>query len=243
MGALRIIPARAGSTFRQRLHTIAHTDHPRSRGVYEVAKDKEGKFKGSSPLARGLPHVAASGAPVRGIIPARAGSTAGGCVQRGPVSDHPRSRGVYAGIAGLAGIAGGSSPLARGLPRADLCTLSQGRIIPARAGSTFRLGRRGSRARDHPRSRGVYARATGLEAAFPGSSPLARGLLQDSPDIGGVLRIIPARAGSTPAWSQSRRPSGDHPRSRGVYWPDENLTPDGGGSSPLARGLPQDNGR
>ena len=112
-------------------------------------------------------------------------------------------------------------------------------IIPARAGSTSPRATRAADGPDHPRSRGVYARATGLEAAFPGSSPLARGLLQDSPDIGGVLRIIPARAGSTPAWSQSRRPSGDHPRSRGVYWPDENLTPDGGGSSPLARGLPK----
>ena len=53
-------------------------------------------------------------------------------------------------------------------------------------------------------------------------------------------RIIPARAGFTQA---ARRPAGrapDHPRSRGVYWVDEAARTADLGSSPLARGLPEE---
>ena len=73
-----------------------------------------------------------------------------------------------------------------------------------------------------------------------GSSPLARGLRQVADDRTGLLRIIPARAGFTPA---SRRPAhgaADHPRSRGVYSADSVAMGDSPGSSPLARGLRRD---
>ena len=49
------------------------------------------------------------------IIPARAGFTAFPLVSRGFSRDHPRSRGVYGAVLGLAGDRLGSSPLARGL--------------------------------------------------------------------------------------------------------------------------------
>ena len=58
-----------------------------------------------------------------------------------------------------------------------------------------------------------------MRDADPGSSPLARGLLQDRDDRIVHGRIIPARAGFTPASRRSSRPSADHPRSRGVYDP------------------------
>ena len=67
-----------------------------------------------------------------------------------------------------------------------------------------------------------------------GSSPLARGLLEPRPVNLGGARIIPARAGFTPASPAS---PADHPRSRGVYvvgWLPKLGTR---GSSPLARGL------
>ena len=70
-----------------------------------------------------------------------------------------------------------------------------------------------------------------------GSSPLARGL------HGAVgwcvlrLRIIPARAGFTPAAHGAVRSGPDHPRSRGVYFIVLDLSVGASGSSPLARGL------
>ena len=91
---------------------------------------------------------------------------------------------------------------------------------------------------DHPRSRGVYPLPAPRTAPTPGSSPLARGLHEDSFLNQLAARIIPARAGFTPRKAGNTGVAPDHPRSRGVYrrtsWP-----PGAGrGSSPLARGLP-----
>ena len=73
--ARRIIPARAGFT-RRPFHRIRiHTDHPRSRGVYQSPVRFIYFCIGSSPLARGL--------QPRKIEPRR------------DELDHPRSRGVY----------------------------------------------------------------------------------------------------------------------------------------------------
>ena len=71
----------------------------------------------------------------------------------------------------------GSSPLARGLPRAIAQVICQ--------------------TGDHPRSRGVYSRPSLSSPPLQGSSPLARGLPMVCPV--GLLpaRIIPARAGFT----------------------------------------------
>ena len=70
-----------------------------------------------------------------------------------------------------------------------------------------------------------------------GSSPLARGLHSRRDNNVIFLGIIPARAGFTQRQRRARLARRDHPRSRGVYWDDAGLRPDGGGSSPLARGL------
>ena len=111
----------------------------------------------------------------------------------------------------------GSSPLARGL--------------------LWGLRRRPHRGPDHPRSRGVYLRLEAKLDGESGSSPLARGLLLSDADFRHEYGIIPARAGFTPTSRCAPCPSGDHPRSRGVYtrrWRRRTRSP---GSSPLARGL------
>ena len=54
-------------------------------------------------------------------------------------------------------------------------------------------------------------------SSVTGSSPLARGLPVANASAILAPRIIPARAGFTGTWLPLRRPSGDHPRSRGVY--------------------------
>ena len=110
-------------------------------------------------------------------------------------------------------------------------------IIPARAGFTLAVGQDPLRRRDHPRSRGVYGRRCVRRSRGRGSSPLARGLHQRLGDLGGELRIIPARAGFTRAIpTQTGRPP-DHPRSRGVYGCEGDAYGRHAGSSPLARGL------
>ena len=237
----RIIPARAGFTAPQGTSVRCAWDHPRSRGVYPGEHVDALPPRGSSPLARGLPHLQQAGSDRRGIIPARAGFTTRVFYRRTARQDHPRSRGVYGldpvrrpaplGIiparAGFTEVqpvnprgACGSSPLARGLLLLDYEEKPIGGIIPARAGFT-------------------RCASTASSCAF-GSSPLARGLRVIDWHPGGDHRIIPARAGFTPSPASGRRSHPDHPRSRGVYaaWPDRAARSNG--SSPLARGLQVD---
>ena len=151
-----IIPARAGFTQGLDLLVVKASDHPRSRGVYRACPASMSWGEGSSPLARGLRQRLPGAGPGR--------------------RDHPRSRGVYTrAICWLARTLG-SSPLARGLHEGDLLAGADLGIIPARAGFTrLRTLSTGS-ARDHPRSRGVYACLGFSSLESVGSSPLARGL-------------------------------------------------------------------
>ena len=192
---------------------------------------------GSSPLARGLRFNFHSHPVKRRIIPARAGFTADGLHASASGRDHPRSRGVYTRYGMRGTVPRGSSPLARGLPDADVAADSTHGIIPARAGFTRFHHFVTIDGRDHPRSRGVYPTTSGQVGGEAGSSPLARGLpagvSRDRPPAG----IIPARAGFTFSQREDHRHPGDHPRSRGVYIVVECQPGQVAGSSPLARGL------
>ena len=251
-------PLARGLRRRRIARSASRRDHPRSRGVYARDSTSRSRCRGSSPLARGLPRgfiwmsstcwdhprsrgvyylVVAGSAPRVGIIPARAGFTTANQISHVRVKDHPRSRGVYTGTAGDDACLGGSSPLARGL-RLDLhLRVRVVRIIPARAGFTCREDSLELLDRDHPRSRGVYARADAASTAASGSSPLARGLRVRGRTQRYWDRIIPARAGFTIPSSSSGESFWDHPRSRGVYCEAQAVEHGRGGSSPLARGL------
>ena len=111
----RIIPARAGFTARTPRTGPRCPDHPRSRGVYVWELLKQTGREGSSPLARGLRSSSSPAFRASGIIPARAGFTAGSMLITHPPPDHPRSRGVYRMTGSTTATARGSSPLARGL--------------------------------------------------------------------------------------------------------------------------------
>ena len=237
---MRIIPARAGFTWNDDGTPVGGSDHPRSRGVYQSPAPTGPRRSGSSPLARGLRQGGQGPGAGGGIIPARAGFTERRGVH-GPLQrDHPRSRGVYALGDAVRASHSGSSPLARGLPRpAPPYSYSLG-IIPARAGFTPTISPHGRDARDHPRSRGVYAPAGGIEPPGPGSSPLARGLHNLPYRCYHARGIIPARAGFTRRPCRARRPPRDHPRSRGVYPDLDSSINCPIGSSPLARGLRAD---
>ena len=91
----RIIPARAGFTINSPTYRRPGGDHPRSRGVYVRGHPCPDRYRGSSPLARGLPGRVQESTAQRGIIPARAGFTHHRPADRPDERDHPRSRGVY----------------------------------------------------------------------------------------------------------------------------------------------------
>ena len=235
----RIIPARAGFTPAALERRQQRGDHPRSRGVYRKLPVPPIPTHGSSPLARGLLGWGSGGDDARRIIPARAGFTMVYILACHNIWDHPRSRGVYAENSATPAATAGSSPLARGLQDTCHTTHKSLRIIPARAGFTPATCPLVTSSRDHPRSRGVYAIGLRVGAPAPGSSPLARGLLDEPADPARDLGIIPARAGFTRPRRPSQNGRRDHPRSRGVYTALADLPPAHRGSSPLARGLPE----
>ena len=216
----RIIPARAGFTRAPGPWRTGVGDHPRSRGVYAGSVQCGASTRGSSPLARGLPNETGIVAASVGIIPARAGFT------------HDESDAAL--------LAPGSSPLARGLRGIFAARATAPRIIPARAGFTPPFCRRRVQAEDHPRSRGVYWRDPVGRRLYAGSSPLARGLPNRAGSNRKAPGIIPARAGFTGRSVRRPRPHGDHPRSRGVYSSPSTGAGACRGSSPLARGLPDE---
>ena len=137
-GVLGIIPARAGFTPSSPSEPTRTRDHPRSRGVYACPALPAAGDTGSSPLARGLRDGGREHAAARRIIPARAGFTSPPNRQVHRRTDHPRSRGVYSPSSWRMPRRVGSSPLARGLHIVRVANLTVIRIIPARAGFTFR---------------------------------------------------------------------------------------------------------
>ena len=151
-----LIPAHAGSTAARRRCTTHPGAHPRSRGEHWPFVQSGQVLPGSSPLTRGALGSFALGVPVRGLIPAHAGSTATTSPTGRQVGAHPRSRGEhFPGACGLLRLRG-SSPLTRGALRSGFCIFPGMRLIPAHAGSTrIRVFlRRGLGA--HPRSRGEH---------------------------------------------------------------------------------------
>ena len=214
-----IIPARAGFTHPAASRAGSPRDHPRTRGVYLVRLLGGLADQGSSPHARGLPGPGGRGSGAGGIIPARAGFT-------DPVGTNPVRP-------------AGSSPHARGLLGHEFTALCRRGIIPARAGFTPKRSSRHCSSGDHPRTRGVYIGMPPRRGQQSGSSPHARGL-QEAPGVPKPgRRIIPARAGFTPAPEGAKTGGRDHPRTRGVYRPHSASAASLSGSSPHARGLPQ----
>ena len=132
-------------------------------------------------------------------------------------SDHPRTRGVYLGAGFHCVDEDGSSLHARGLLATHVNLKPNLRIIPARAGFTLKKSFLEKRVRDHPRTRGVYARPNNSREETRGSSPHARGLRRGRHGVGPGLGIIPARAGFTVPPVPISMPQTDHPRTRGVY--------------------------
>ena len=188
---------------------------PRARGAHRI-DHVHAAGGGSSPRARGARATGARGSPGLGIIPACAGSTRRAATRVSSARDHPRVRGEHRIPADQSGLAGGSSPRARGARPNPGKVLVRTGIIPACAGSTPRAAPTRTVPGDHPRVRGEHPWTGGMGFDF--------------------RWIIPACAGSTGGALPGDRSQGDHPRVRGehcIYVLNRQITK---GSSPRARG-------
>ena len=172
-----IIPADAGSTLSRTLSNSSFWDHPRECGEHPSSFFSIFSTTGSSPRMRGAPMGDGKGSETTRIIPADAGSTRSCWTTRAKAGDHPRGCGEHIVRRSAIGINPGSSPRMRGalstLPLESICT------------------------RDHPRGCGEHTTSPHAKHLRSGSSPRMRG----APGLGvggvGIIRIIPADAGST----------------------------------------------
>ena len=211
-----IIPACAGSTSGHRCGRCWRGDHPRVRGEHLPAPRHRLPGWGSSPRARGA------------RMPSRRSISA--------LRDHPRVRGEHVSGETIRALATGSSPRARGAQSGLEILRRRPGIIPACAGSTWCCVQSEYDTRDHPRVRGEHERRPGRGRLSQGSSPRARGALNEFTSDVTATWIIPACAGSTPRRSSARTKRWDHPRVRGEHRRVGWLGREKIGSSPRARG-------
>ena len=234
----RFIPTRAGNTRQPPSVATVWPVHPHSRGEHPLITVIGIRIAGSSPLARGTRSVRFSTERTGRFIPTRAGNTRHGRSRLPNHPVHPHSRGEHSAAPQLIDYATGSSPLARGtrVERRPVGELL--RFIPTRAGNTCWQSAAGCGPSVHPHSRGEHGglHVAGLQGG--GSSPLARGTLQNAKTSTRRVRFIPTRAGNT--WARAPRPwkSPVHPHSRGEHADNPGVGAAFYGSSPLARGTP-----
>ena len=131
-----IIPACAGSTTNDYDFDTPRRDHPRMCGEHGSGDCSLTLPAGSSPHVRGARHAHHLHTPVRGIIPACAGSTGRWRDEKRNVRDHPRMCGEHEAWSPQHTMQAGSSPHVRGAR--DLIAIPSAvvGIIPACAGST-----------------------------------------------------------------------------------------------------------
>ncbi len=191
---------------------------------------------GSSPRERGA-LVAVAGEHEDGrLIPARAGSTGSPRGRRGATSAHPRASGEHVAQRRLLGWLFGSSPRERGALGEVRRGWRDGRLIPARAGSTIPFDLRAGASTAHPRASGEHI-APGCQQVLPcGSSPRERGARTEPARRHRPVRLIPARAGSTPKILGVIGGSPAHPRASGEHADSVQRHGRDTGSSPRERG-------
>ena len=109
-----IIPADAGSTKSPNTAFLSCRDHPRGCGEHASMTYEGARVQGSSPRMRGAQDQDAPNQAKPGIIPADAGSTAGGWSAAPGRRDHPRGCGEHSPSSSSLMRASGSSPRMRG---------------------------------------------------------------------------------------------------------------------------------
>ncbi len=210
-----IIPARAGSSSRNRRTQAASWDHPRACGEQPAPESATVFAVGSSPRVRGAERHGSRGRTLAGIIPARAGSSPPALAVPREGRDHPRACGEQLPRATFATLNPGSSPRVRGAASIRASVRRRRRIIPARAGSRSSHSRPITGATDHPRACGEQWCEANPSLGHGGSSPRVRGAACPVTVRCRLGGIIPARAGSRPSSDWRCSSAGDHPRACG----------------------------
>ncbi len=154
--SVRFIPAGAGNTCKYYLVPIIGTVYPRWRGEHIDPEQQYAQTDGLSPLARGtlLCRFHITGLPR--FIPAGAGNTTVQTAGYYFFAVYPRWRGEHLLLELVECCYSGLSPLARGTQRQVVAALRGRRFIPAGAGNTPRLFKRGRRGSVYPRWRGEH---------------------------------------------------------------------------------------
>ena len=136
--AYRLIPARAGKTGSRSRACGLSPAHPRACGENPPpARVGDGRC-GSSPRVRGKPSRSGGRSAPPGLIPARAGKTAGQELRCQGTWAHPRACGENASPSPSLESGTGSSPRVRGKRPHGVVHAARERLIPARAGKTSR---------------------------------------------------------------------------------------------------------
>ena len=231
------MPACAGNTITRYDWRYTATVHPRVRGEYKGEIGPDDIPGGSSPRARGIPHVTLAQLRKGRFIPACAGNTALRCARIAQLSVHPRVRGEYGQARCRPALAPGSSPRARGIRWQRAARLGGCRFIPACAGNTRAPAFLVAGLPVHPRVRGEYHVNSKHGRPYAGSSPRARGIRRRVHLAEEIARFIPACAGNTTGRSKSDGTATVHPRVRGEYQVSRPVPSWHDGSSPRARGI------
>ena len=235
-GNRRITPARAGKTHREWQLKAPKTDHPRACGENGIPTDTAVSRAGSPPRVRGKRKTDELKKYPERITPARAGKTFSGRKTAISGRDHPRACGENTSNEDNYSKGDGSPPRVRGKRKFLINYIIDFRITPARAGKTpFRYRKRFLRA-DHPRACGENPSGTDKSIANPGSPPRVRGKLIVRSLLTLRLRITPARAGKTAAYSGTYSSFPDHPRACGENSRMQGMQKVINGSPPRVRG-------
>ena len=183
----RLIPARAGKTRTAWTWAPTAWAHPRACGENRRVISSMCMSRGSSPRVRGKHRPSVGLGVPDGLIPARAGKTAGCSAVSSSGTAHPLTgQEPY-----------GSSPRVRGKREHAHQGMLGARLIPARAGKTRCRLAAGRQPPAHPRACGENKRARNGYRFMAGSSPRVRGKPIPATTRFTSRRLIPARAGKT----------------------------------------------
>ena len=234
--ALGLIPAGAGQTRHNHRRPRMAGAHPRGCGADPSSATRSPLTLGSSPRVRGRRDRRDARTEDVGLIPAGAGQTRVRFLGRQAQGAHPRGCGADTEWVGGLFRNPGSSPRVRGRPKGTGPENYRFGLIPAGAGQTYALARRGARQTAHPRGCGADPRPCPEGGTSEGSSPRVRGRPIFRPRAEADAGLIPAGAGQT-ADKPMRVPGrGAHPRGCGA----DACRPLAGqaltGSSPRVRG-------
>ena len=195
----------------------APADHPHAGGEHRSSAQVCMIKAGPSPRGWGALFPHRQRQPRNRTIPTRVGSTAHTWTGARNTADHPHAGGEHRrGRRGGRAVVG-PSPRGWGALFIGARALAPTRTIPTRVGSTkVAIAHLCTRA-DHPHAGGEHARSEHVMRAARGPSPRGWGAPEGGGRVGGTIRTIPTRVGSTEFHASTLCASADHPHAGGEH--------------------------